>query len=130
MGGKKEGKKKNKYHNSSQNQNFVRENKPGAGVSGLHNNYHHKGIKHYKKGKFNHKQKLEWLRLKSDYACDLNCKDGEVCISGPVEAKPICIRKKDLKKREKKAWKKFQKQKYYKSDEDFTATVGKKEDDM
>lgn len=94
------------------------------GVSG----HMHKGKKPWKKGKFSHKQQLEWLRVKSDKACEIACKDGEVCISGPVEAKPICVRKKDLKKsmklfqryqkKEKKAWKKFQKENYNKKDQD------------
>lgn len=85
----------------------------------------HKG-KFAKKGKKAHKA-MAWLDLKSDADCDLKCKEGEVCISGPVVKKPICVHKKDLKKsmklfhryhkKEMKAWKKYQKRHYFKPEQ-------------
>jgi len=83
--------------------------------------------KHHKKyGKFSPRQNLEWLKAK-DGACEPACTEGDVCITGPVDSKPICVRYKDLKKsmklfhkyqkKEMKAWRKFKKGKYHHHDD-------------
>jgi len=85
---------------------------------------HRKGGKAHKKNKMHKKDKMGWLNLNSD--CGLTCAEGEVCLKGPMEAKPMCVSKKDVKKsvklfhkyqkKEKKAWKEYRKNHYNKSD--------------
>jgi len=99
-------------------------------AEGPHHKWNKKG-KHHKKdkhGKFSPKKNMEWLKVKGDQACAPSCKDGDVCIVGPIDAKPICVRFKDLKKsmklfhkyqkKEMKAWRKFKKAKYHQVDLD------------
>lgn len=92
-------------------------------MEGGHHHGHHKMKgKHHKRGKVSHKKHLAWLKVKSAADCGLQCGHGEVCISGPVDTKPLCVRKKDLKKsmklfhryqkKEMKAWRKFQRENY------------------
>jgi len=81
------------------------------------------------------KKHIAWLKLKSDADCGMKCEQGEVCIVGPMDAKPLCVRKKSLKKsmklfhkyqkKEKKAWKKFKLTHYNKEEEDDDAYFSK-----
>lgn len=88
-------------------------------------NHHHKQKAkkwNKKNAKFSPKNQLAWLKFGSADKCGLKCGHGEICILGPMETKPMCVRKKDLKKsmklfhryqkKEMKAWRKFQKMNY------------------
>ncbi|CAL1530624.1 unnamed protein product [Lymnaea stagnalis] len=76
--------------------------------------------KYYKRRKSDHK--MSWLNVKKGSDCSIKCRHGDVCITGPIDTKPMCVSKKDLKKslklfhryqkQEMKAWKKFKKEKY------------------
>lgn len=101
--------------------------------------HHYKMAKKYHKKQYNPKKQMwRMLKIKSAKDCGIKCAWGEVCISGPVESKPMCIRKKDLKrsmklfhryqKKEMKAWKKFKKDKYNDvDDETYYAKFDKKD---
>ncbi|KAI8794888.1 testican-1 isoform X1 [Biomphalaria glabrata] len=75
-----------------------------------------------RKGKFDQRNQMSWLNIKKGSDCEIKCSRKSVCITGPIDDKPICVSKKDLKKslklfhryekQEMKASKKFKKNKY------------------
>ncbi|BFZ02749.1 hypothetical protein BsWGS_05788 [Bradybaena similaris] len=143
-GGKKEHNNKHRDDGRSkksghqQLDNFVDDevrikNYGGAGKDGNHVKLNHKQMpydresskmKQHKKAKSAHKEghkdHLTWLHINKESECGIQCKSGEVCITGPIDTKPLCVLKKDLKKsmkmfhrfqkKEMKAWKQFKKE--------------------
>ncbi|GFO32051.1 testican-3, partial [Plakobranchus ocellatus] len=83
---------------------------------------YHKKSKKARRNKYNPDKitkRMPWMMFLSEADCEMKCDKKEICMNNPLEAKPVCVHFKDLKKsmklfrkyqkKEKKAWHKFHK---------------------